>query len=338
MTRKAGSIRALGVAVTCLGLGIAQPGHALLLDFPGPAQETGGRAEALTSYRLPVGPWQAGAIPTTVAEGALDQTGWRVDTAGLTTLQLLLPLRAQLVEDGFEILFECETADCGGFDFRYGTDILPEPEMHVDLGDFRYLAARRSGAEGPEYLSLLVSRSSDQGFVQLTRIGGQDAVEPRLALSTANTPSPNTLPPDTTTLSLPAPGRDGVPGAGQIGALLESAGAVALDDLVFASGASDLVPGDYATLAGLGAWLKSDPARKIALVGHTDASGGLEGNMALSRKRAEAVRAALLSAGVAADQVIAQGVGYLSPRDTNLTEQGRERNRRVEAMLIAAAP
>ena len=43
-------------------------------------------------------------------------------------------------------------------------------------------------------------------------------------------------------------------------------------------------------------WLAADPARRIALVGHTDASGGLAANIALSKQRAEAVRQALLTA------------------------------------------
>ncbi len=39
--------------------------------------------------------------------------------------------------------------------------------MHVDLGDFRFLAAERDGRDGPEAVSLLVSRSSQTGFVQM---------------------------------------------------------------------------------------------------------------------------------------------------------------------------
>ena len=72
------------------------------------------------------------------------------------------------------------------------------------------------------------------------------------------------------------------------------------------------------------------------LVGHTDASGGFEANLRLSRLRAESVRQALLSIqGVVPDQVQAEGIGPLAPRVTNLTEEGRRQNRWVEVMVTS---
>ena len=83
------------------------------------------------------------------------------------------------------------------------------------------------------------------------------------------------------------------------------------------------------------AYLTANPTRQITFVGHTDATGSLEANVALSRRRAEAARAYVIARGVPASQVAADGVGFLSPRTTNLTEAGREANRRVEAVLIS---
>jgi OOP family OmpA-OmpF porin len=108
---------------------------------------------------------------------------------------------------------------------------------------------------------------------------------------------------------------------------------VALDDLVFGSGAAALEARDYASLVALAAWLKADPGRKVTLVGHTDASGGLDANIALSRKRAEGVRQVLMTVhDVPPAQVSAEGVGPLAPRAGNDTEEGRRKNRRVEAV------
>jgi OOP family OmpA-OmpF porin len=74
----------------------------------------------------------------------------------------------------------------------------------------------------------------------------------------------------------------------------------------------------------------------VILVGHTDASGGLDGNIALSRKRAESVRQRMTDRyGIPAAQVDAQGVGYLSPRASNLSDTGRDQNRRVEVMMTS---
>jgi OOP family OmpA-OmpF porin len=74
----------------------------------------------------------------------------------------------------------------------------------------------------------------------------------------------------------------------------------------------------------------------VALVGHTDALGSLAGNTDLSRARAVSVRERLIAEyAVPAAQLTAEGVGYLAPRATNQTEDGRARNRRVEAIVTS---
>ena len=56
----------------------------------------------------------------------------------------------------------------------------------------------------------------------------------------------------------------------------------------------------------------------------------------MSRLRAESVRQSLIKAQkVSSDQIQAEGIGPLSPRDTNLTEAGRQNNRRVEVMATS---
>jgi OOP family OmpA-OmpF porin len=126
-------------------------------------------------------------------------------------------------------------------------------------------------------------------------------------------------------------------GGGAIGRRLAEGASAVLEDLVFGSGSSELADGSYASLAELADWLAQDPQRRVVLVGHTDASGGLAANDALSQARAESVRNRLITRhGVAAAQVTAEGVGSLAPRDTNATDEGRARNRRVEVMPATA--
>jgi OOP family OmpA-OmpF porin len=85
----------------------------------------------------------------------------------------------------------------------------------------------------------------------------------------------------------------------------------------------------------LAAYLAENPARRIVFVGHTDATGSLDANTTVSRARAGAVRAHMIDVlGANPDQIEAAGVGYLSPRAANASPEGRERNRRVEAVLI----
>jgi OOP family OmpA-OmpF porin len=86
----------------------------------------------------------------------------------------------------------------------------------------------------------------------------------------------------------------------------------------------------------LAAYLIANPARQVVLVGHTDAVGSLESNITLSKRRAASVEARLEDEyGVPSAQLSADGVGFLSPLVSNLTEDGRNRNRRVEAVLIS---
>lgn len=287
------------------------------LSLPPAAVRTAEDQNEMGSYVLPVGPWQNGRAETIRAEGEVTRTAWRVPGADTSTMALLATLRDQLGTEGFEILFECDTDACGGFDFRYGLDVLPEPEMHVDLGDFRYLCARRIGGPTPDYVALLVSRSSAAGFVQMTRVGA--ALSAPLPIAAARF-DPAAAKPSTESLS----------------DQLVATGKVVLADLLFESGSTDLGEGEFASLAALADFLTANPDKTLALVGHTDAEGSLAANVALSRKRAESVKARLVSDfAVNPAQLTADGVGFLSPVASNLTPEGRTRNRRVEALIVS---
>ncbi|HEY0212618.1 MAG TPA: OmpA family protein [Paenirhodobacter sp.] len=286
------------------------------LTLPDTASVTAQEASPATDYTLLTGRWTEQGGAATRLEGARDDRSWRLRGDHQTTLQLLAPLRAQIEAAGYTPIYECNTDDCGGFDFRYALKLLPEPQMHVDLGDFRYFAARN----GTEWLALTVSRSSESGFVQLTALSQRD-------VTTAPAPEPTAPPPPTA-----------APEASDFTVRLEATGAVALDDLVFDSGATTLDARDYASLRGVADYLATRPKARIALVGHTDSIGTLDANIAVSRKRAEAVLARLVAAyGLRAEQLRAEGAGWLAPRATNLTTEGQDRNRRVEAVLLPDA-
>ncbi|WP_212523787.1 OmpA family protein [Actibacterium sp. MT2.3-13A] len=310
-------LRTLILAATGLAP-LAAP--AMELDFPGLATQAAEEIAPLSSYTLPVAPWRDGNLETLTAEGAVVQQAWQIQTDGLTTLQILRPLRGQLAEEGFEPLFECEDDTCGGFDFRYAADVLPEPDMHVNLGDFRYLAARKTGAGAPEYVSLLVSRSSTRGYVQVVHVG--PAAEIAAPGQTASTKTPDA-----------AAAPEGTP---KLADRLETKGRAVLGDLRFATGSAELAATEFASLEALAAYLRDNPARRVVLVGHTDSEGALAGNIALSKRRAQAV-ADYLVGSLDADrsQIGAEGVGYLSPLASNLTVDGREKNRRVEVILTS---
>ncbi len=76
----------------------------------------------------------------------------------------------------------------------------------------------------------------------------------------------------------------------------------------------------------------------LGIAGHTDNVGRAAANTSLSLRRAEAVRAELIARGVAADRLVAQGMGAADPVAPNGSEQGRARNRRIEIRTLRSPP
>jgi len=293
---------------------------ALTLELPGKVIGEEQRSEVPGSYALPIAPFDGTGVPSRATEGAIDQRAYELEAPGLTTLAAFDPLRAQVLAAGYQVLFECQTQVCGGFDFRFGIEVIPEPKMHVDIGDFRFLSAERDG----EVMSILVSRSQASTFLQVTRV--TDAPLPNLATTEVVDLSQSNVEP--VLLADPE--------TAAVDAALDGRGSAVLDDLVFASGSAALTAGEYPSLAAVAAWLEANPGATIALVGHTDASGSLAANVALSKRRAEAVAEALVATlGVERARIAAEGVGFLAPRATNQTDAGRQLNRRVEVIVTS---
>lgn len=76
----------------------------------------------------------------------------------------------------------------------------------------------------------------------------------------------------------------------------------------------------------------------LRVEGHTDGVGADSRNQPLSLRRAEAVRAALIARGVAADRLVAEGFGDSRPIANNTTADGRARNRRIEIRSVRSPP
>ncbi|HET7197304.1 MAG TPA: OmpA family protein [Burkholderiales bacterium] len=104
-------------------------------------------------------------------------------------------------------------------------------------------------------------------------------------------------------------------------------------DLLFDSGSATLKPGGRRALGELARVMREDPERRIAIEGFTDDRGGEQANRRLSERRAQAVRAALVRAGVGADRIAARGLGESYPVASNASAAGRQLNRRVEILV-----
>jgi OOP family OmpA-OmpF porin len=297
-------------------------GSAATLSLPTGAELRAETVEPAGRYALPTGPWQqAVGVPVERTSGKITRRAWRIGGTGLSSYQILLEFRDQLTDQGYDIRYECETQACGGFDFRYGTEVIGEPEMHVDLGDYHFLSATLSGDE-PDHVSVLVSRTASAAFVQVIQVGEREAIAVAVEPMTSTKAEPDAALPAQIT--------------SDIGTAMEDIGRFVLGDLVFSTGSADLGPGDYASLTTLAEYLLDHPEKRVALVGHTDAEGSLAGNISLSKRRAASVMDRLVNDfGVSASRLEAEGIGYLSPIASNQTDDGRTRNRRVEAILVS---
>lgn len=118
--------------------------------------------------------------------------------------------------------------------------------------------------------------------------------------------------------------------------LAAAAAALEAAQIVFASGAAAIDPASAPTLDALATALKPCPSARFEFGGHTDDSGPADGNLVLSRKRAESVVGALADRGVPLAALVAAGYGETEPVADNGTEDGKARNRRISVRLLEA--
>lgn len=113
---------------------------------------------------------------------------------------------------------------------------------------------------------------------------------------------------------------------------IEDAGKIAIYDIHFATASAVIEPESAVALGVIATYLAETPGA-FYIVGHTDDTGSLEGNMTLSAERAAAVKRALVEEhGVDPSRLETRGVGPLAPVSTNAGDAGRALNRRVEVV------
>jgi OOP family OmpA-OmpF porin len=76
--------------------------------------------------------------------------------------------------------------------------------------------------------------------------------------------------------------------------------------------------------------LRENPSLKVEIDGHTDSTGSAAFNQTLSEQRAKAVLEYFVSKGISRGRLIAKGFGPSNPVASNVTAEGRAKNRRVE--------
>jgi OOP family OmpA-OmpF porin len=114
---------------------------------------------------------------------------------------------------------------------------------------------------------------------------------------------------------------------------LEDLGKVLLYGIYFETDKDTLKSESAPTLKVVSTLLQNKPALKLRVVGHTDDQGSAEHNLDLSKRRAQNVVSELLSKyNIAANRLDSFGCGLYAPVAPNKTDEGREKNRRVELL------
>lgn len=250
---------------------------------------------------------------------------------GTSTLAAIRNYQNAVKAKGGKVLFECQGQECGGgqrnLSFGGGGQqglamyLWPDEKVNDKRGSPGHCALR-GGLKEQRFTALEAPSSKAHAAVlafiampgaECKNFDGRtfvmvDALETQAMAQTMETPS-----------------------ADEMVASITTSGRVALYGILFDSGKTEVKPESKATMDEIAKLLATNKSLKLLVVGHTDNVGGFAPNLDLSRKRAEAVVAQLVSQHkVAANRLQAFGVAYASPVAPNIDEAGRTRNRRVE--------
>jgi outer membrane protein OmpA-like peptidoglycan-associated protein len=175
------------------------------------------------------------------------------------------------------------------------------------------------------------------------RAAGQTAANkaaPAAASSPASAPAPvvETAAKEAAPPSTPAPGQPAAASPDQtVGKETASRLVAALNDsgINFASHSAKVPASTREFLRKAADDLKQLPAGQVVeIAGYTDNTGDEALNVALSQRRADAVRDALIKFGAAPDMLVAKGYGSADPIASNDTPEGKKRNRRIEYHIV----
>jgi OmpA-OmpF porin, OOP family len=105
-------------------------------------------------------------------------------------------------------------------------------------------------------------------------------------------------------------------------------------EIEFDTGKADIKPQYGEQIKQVADFMKTYPETTAVIEGHTDNVGREESNLRLSTKRAESVRTYLIeNFGIAANRLTARGYGSSRPIADNATPEGRQKNRRIDAVI-----
>jgi len=252
-------------------------------------------------YVLITGMSKKAKFPTTQRlEGKVSRLQYR-NPPNRSTLEIYRSYQQALAKAGFQTLFACSGAECGDTAMND-----PAPEVGywcVNISiqcpePMRYVAARLSRPAGDVYAAVKVLNNDT--FLGVVEVKPMEVGLVKVSAEAMRT-------------DITAEGHTPIYG------------------VYFDTGKAEIKPESDSTLGEIARLLRANPTMKLHVVGHTDNVGTVAANTVLSKQRADAVVAALVSKyQIAAGRLDSAGVGSLAPVATNRTEEGKAKNRRVE--------
>ena len=274
-------------------------------DYPGIGRFggsviTGYQAKDFDAMTLQGAPFKDGkATDQRRLEGRVTRIAYRTGP-GPSILEVSRNFEDQLAKGGFETLLACDTDQCGGIPFTENIDVLPIPAMWVDGFNYRYYAGHKKDGGADIYAAVITSKNNDNITTELV-VAVVGAMENKMIDAAAMAKG------------------------------LGDKGHIALYGIYFDTDKATIKPESAPTLEEMAKLLRGAPKLSVYIVGHTDNQGGYEHNMTLSKRRAEAVAAALVAHyKIAKARLQTAGLGFLAPVASNASEDGRALNRRVE--------
>lgn len=253
---------------------------------------------------------------------------------GRSPLEVVRNYQSQLKAQGFSTVYECVGDECGDRADEYtsgaGSDaflnlVHPRSEW-ADIPDTHPIACSGGAFMGDLRYAVLKNEKSGELLVLFTRRAGIVASScpeeewKKHLYATVVYVRPKTMETAMETIK-----------ASDLDKAISETGKVAIYGILFDTASATIKPESRASLDEIAKLLKKDAKLGLHIVGHTDAQGALPANFDLSKRRAEAVKAALVKDyAIAGSRLTANGVASLAPVAPNTSDEGRAKNRRVE--------
>lgn len=240
-----------------------------------------------------------------------------VAPAGRTPAEVMLNYQQEFAKMKAETLFEKKQGVRGWFGPTFNKNEAEDKLgqiLEYNEGEERVLATRTPG-DHPTYYVLFVTSYKD-GIIP-ERLEGR--VKKERALAHLQVIAPDVLEEKMVFVNADA-----------MNTSITSSGRAVLYGVFFETDKDVMQPTSQPTLDEIVKLMKANPELAVHVVGHTDNEGSPEYNLSLSQRRSASIVGALTQAGIAPARLTPFGCGAYSPVDTNDTEEGRQKNRRVE--------